>query len=293
MSARIRRTGTILGMVLFALITIAPSPSPASTEPGPIVVGIVLRDVGPNFAVILDPVTSKPSFYGVGARVGAAVITKILADRVIIASGDQLTHLRLATLVSSGPARIASDATARRDEALGARRPSAASATAVEPPPSPYSNIATVTAAAGASTGGTGASGGEGQTGGVGQAGGPAGSSAGTQNGLSAALTLTGHLHNGSSQQGDQFSTTSLRDLLIAMTYSNVSGTHQQRLELYAPDGSLYQRLSGAVAPSTQTLIPVGGTWITEHSLFGAWRVDVYVDRETTPITSHAFTLLP
>jgi len=294
MSARLGRTGTILGMALFALITIAPRPSPASTEPGPIVVGIVLRDVGPNFAVILDPVTSKPGFYGVGARVGAAVITEILADRVIIVAGDQQTHLRLATLVSSGPARTASDTTARRDEAPGARRPSAASATAVEPPPSPYSNIATVTAAAGASTRGTGASGGSESPAGIaGQAGGPAGSSAGMQNGLSAALTLTGHLHNGSSLQGDQFSTTSLRDLLISTTYSNVSGSHRQRLELYAPDGSLYQKLSGAVAPSTQTLIPVGGTWITEHSLFGDWRVDVYVDRETTPITSHAFTLLP
>ena len=294
MSARIRRAGTILAVVLFALITIAPPGAPASTGAGPIVVGIVLRDVGPAFAVILDPVTSKPGFYGVGARVGAAVITKILADRVIIVSGDQQTHLRLATLVSSAPARIASDTTGRRDEAPGARRPSASSATAVEPPPSPYSNIATVTAAAGASTGGTVASGGsEGLTGGVGQAGGPAGSSGGTQNGLSAALTLTGHLHNGSSQQGDQFSATSLRDLLIATTYSNVAGAHRQRLELYAPDGSLYQKLSGAVAPSTQALIPVGGTWITEHSLFGGWRVDVYVDRETTPIASQAFTLLP
>jgi len=292
MRARIRRAGTILAVALFALLAIAPRGAPASAEPGPIVVGIVLRDVDPAFAVILDPVTSKPGFYGVGARVGAAVITEILADRVIIVSGDQQTHLRLATLVS-GPARIASDATARRDEALGARRPSISSATAVEPPPSPYSNIATVTAA-GASTGGTGASGGsEGPMGIAAPAGGPTGSSAGTQNGLSATLTLTGHLHNGSSQQGDQFSTTSLRDLLISMTYSNVSGTHRQRLELYAPDGSLYQKLSGPVAPSTNALIPVGGTWITEHSLFGDWRVDVYVDRETTPITSHAFTLLP
>jgi hypothetical protein len=293
MRACIRRAGTILAVALFALLAIAPDGAPASAEPGPIVVGIVLRDVEPAFAVILDSVTSKPGFYGVGARVGAAVITEILADRVIIVTGGQQTHLRLAPLVSPGPARIASDATARRDEALGARRPSISSATAVEPPPSPYSNIATVTAA-GASTGGTGASGGsEGPMGIAAQGGGPTGSSAGTQNGLSATLTLTGHLHNGSSQQGDQFSTTSLRDLLISMTYSNVSGTHRQRLELYAPDGSLYQKLSGAVAPSTKALIPVGGTWITEHSLFGDWRVDVYVDRETTPITSHAFTLLP
>jgi hypothetical protein len=292
MNARIRRTGTVLAVMVFALMTIASSPAPASPESGPIVVGIILPDFGPAFAVILDAATSKPRFYHVGAAIGAAVITRILADRVIILSGDRQTHLRLATPVSLGPDRTPSDTTARRDEALGARRPSASSAMAVEPPPGPYSNIAT--AAAGASTGGTVASGGsEGLGGGGGQAGGPAGSSAGTQSGLSAALTLTGHLHNGSSQQADQFSTTSLRDLLISMTYSNVSGSHRQRLELYAPDGSLYQKISGAVAASTQALIPVGGTWITEHSLFGDWRVDVYVDRETTPIASHAFTLLP
>jgi hypothetical protein len=290
MSARIGRTGTILAVMLFALMTVASSPAPASPESGPIVVGIILPGFGPAFAVILDAATSTPGFYHVGAAVGAAVITEILADRVIIVSGGQQTHLRLAT-PTSVTAAIPWDSAARGDQAPGARRPSPSSATLVEPLPGPYSSIATVTAAAGASTGGTVAGGG--LESGVGQAGGPGGAHAGTQNGLSAGLTLTGHLHNGSSQQGEQFSTTSLRDLLISMTYSNVSGSHRQRLELYAPDGSMYQRLSGAVAPSTQTLIPVGGTWITEHSLFGDWRVDVYVDRETTPIASQAFTLLP
>jgi hypothetical protein len=130
-------------------------------------------------------------------------------------------------------------------------------------------------------------------TGLVGQAGGPGGSSGGTQNGLSAAVTLTGQLHNGTSLQADQFSATTLRDLLIGMSYANVVGSSQQRVELYAPDGSLYKRLNGAVAPSTQTLVPVGGTWITQHSMFGDWRVDVYIDRETTPITSQPFTLSP
>jgi len=274
MRACIRRSGTILAVVLFALITIASSLAPASAEPGPTVVGIILPEIGPAFAVILDSATSKPGFYHVGALVGASVITTILADRVIIVSGGQQTHLRLATPVSSAPASIVADTSPRRDGA-GARRPSASNATAVEPPPGPYSSIVTVPPAASPSTGSSLASGDtESLTGGGSPAGGPGGSSVGTQNGLSCVLA-------------------SLRDLLISVACSDVSGPHRQRLELYAPDGSLYQRLSGSVAPNTQTLIPVGGTWITEHSLFGDWRVDVYVDRETTPITSRAFTLLP
>jgi hypothetical protein len=269
----------------------------ASVSATPIVVGIVLREVGPAFAVIQDPVTSKAGFYGVGARVGGALITEILADRVILVSGNEQTHLRLATLVSSGGA-AGSALASGRDGASGPRQASRSGAGLFDAPISPYGNIAVVTAAAGPSTGGSATTG----TGGgsdspmaaAGQAGGPgAGESAGTQSGLSASVTLTGRMHDGRNRQGDEFSTTSLRDLLIAMTYSNVTGSHRQRIELYAPDGSLYQRLSGAVAPSTQTLIPVGGTWITEHSLFGAWRVDVYVDRETTPIVSQAFTLNP
>jgi hypothetical protein len=37
----------------------------------------------------------------------------------------------------------------------------------------------------------------------------------------------------------------------------------------------------------------VGGTWITEYSLFGAWRVEVYLDRDTMPITTGVFVLTP
>jgi hypothetical protein len=103
MRARVRRTGTTCAVVLFALITIAAPPAPASTEPGPIVVGIVLPEAGPAFAVIQDPVTSTAGFYRVGASVGTAVVAKILADRVIIVSGDQQTQLRLATPVSPPP----------------------------------------------------------------------------------------------------------------------------------------------------------------------------------------------
>lgn len=42
-----------------------------------------------------------------------------------------------------------------------------------------------------------------------------------------------------------------------------------------------------------ETRLPVGGTWITEYYLYGAWRVDVYLDREELPITSEVFVLTP
>jgi hypothetical protein len=289
-SARARQTGAFLAMAL-AVLGVLDSPevaaNPAST---PIVVGIVLREAGPAFAVIQDPATSKAGFYGVGARVGGAVVSEILADRVVLVSGDERTLLRLATSAVplpsgvGGPGSVISVAPIHRPTA----RPSES---AVEPPPSPYARIAAISAAGGST--GDSAGGGSQTVGIAGQTGGPAVGSSGTQGGMSVTLTVTGHLHNGSSLQSAEFSAISLRDLLVAMSYTNVSGPHRQRLEFYAPDGSLYQRLSGAVAPSTQMLLPVGGTWITEHSLFGGWRVDLYLDRETSPIASHAFTLTP
>jgi hypothetical protein len=83
----------------------------------------------------------------------------------------------------------------------------------------------------------------------------------------------------------------------------NVGGTQTQRLELFAPDGSLYRRVSASfdanALPRTQgrvlvqTPLPVGGTWITEYSLFGAWRVDVYLAGQSAPVTSASFVLNP
>jgi hypothetical protein len=158
-------------------------------------------------------------------------------------------------------------------------------------PASPYGHIAAVAAAA-AGAGGDDGRGGESASlaGLAGQVGGGGGSSSGAQNGLGAAISFTGRLHDGTSLHADEFSAPALRDLLIATTFTGAAG-QQQRLELYAPDGSLYQRLTGAVAPSTQTVVPVGGTWITEHALVGGWRAEVYIDRETTPIVSRTFAL--
>lgn len=111
----------------------------------------------------------------------------------------------------------------------------------------------------------------------------------------SAAIQFVAVNHNGSQTGGTQFSGGVVRDLSILVGWQNASGSHTQRLELFAPDGALYQRLSTQFAGSgsLETRLPVGGTWITQHSLFGAWRVEVFLDGGGSPITSGVFVLGP
>ena len=123
-----------------------------------------------------------------------------------------------------------------------------------------------------------------------------------------ARLSFVGHLQHGRVQGGTEFSAQSLGDLRIVVEYRDLSGiNHTQRIELYSPDGSLYQRFSTAfkVAATVaklkasdrwepvETRLPVWGTWITQYSLFGAWLVEVYLDRERMPITTGVFVLSP
>ena len=295
MRAHARRAAALLAVILIALLAVVPPRAAAVPGADPIVVGIVLRESDPSFAVIEDPTTwTRPGSTSSAPASAALHVKQILADRVILMTGEQQTLLRLATTVSTAPASAFSAPVPRADSP-GARRGASTSPGVGEPPPSsPYGRIAAVSAPAGGATGSSATDAG-GQSSPLGiapQAGGPGGAS-GTQDGLSAALSLTGRMHGGQSVSGGEFSTTSRRDLLISMTYANVGEPHQQRLELYAPDGSLYQKFIGAVASSTQTLVPVGGTWITDHSLYGIWRIDVYVDRNTTLIATLSFTLTP
>ncbi|MBI3030220.1 MAG: hypothetical protein HYY64_11975 [Candidatus Rokubacteria bacterium] len=105
-------------------------------------------------------------------------------------------------------------------------------------------------------------------------------------------VQFVGVNQDGSQSGGTQFSAASVRDLWILVAWQSLSGTHSQRLDLYAPDGSLYQRLSAQfTGSSAEVRLPVGGTWITQHFLFGTWRVDVFLDGD--PRTSGAFVLTP
>jgi len=119
---------------------------------------------------------------------------------------------------------------------------------------------------------------------------------------------------------GDHFSAKVLRDLLVYVEYQALApGAHTQRLQLYLPDGALYQQFTSALeaggagkpaaeappahaprAPGAQagmeqvvTRLPVGGTWITQYSLYGTWRVEVYLDQARTPTVQRTFVLAP
>lgn len=110
----------------------------------------------------------------------------------------------------------------------------------------------------------------------------------------SATLRFVGVNNDGSQTGGAAFFGSVLRDLRILVGWTNLSGSHTQRLELFTPDGSLYQRLATSfTGTSVEAGLPVGGTWITEHALFGAWRVEVYLDSQQMPITSGVFVLTP
>jgi hypothetical protein len=111
----------------------------------------------------------------------------------------------------------------------------------------------------------------------------------------SASLSFVGVGHNGGLVGGAQFSTAFVKDLKIVVGWNNTSGSHTQRIDLFAPDGALYQQLSTPFggAGSVEAQLLVAGTWITQYSLFGAWRAEVFLDSARIPITSGAFVLNP
>jgi hypothetical protein len=111
-----------------------------------------------------------------------------------------------------------------------------------------------------------------------------------------AKVTLVGLTHEGRRRQGDRFPARRVRELLITVRWATLVGDHQQRLELIAPDGALYQRLGAEVSSvdgraQVETRLPVDGTWITEYSLFGRWRVNVYLDQSRVPAATATFVL--
>ena len=111
-------------------------------------------------------------------------------------------------------------------------------------------------------------------------------------------ISFEGLLHTGKSLAGGgDFSAAAVRDLLITVAYQNLAlGPHTQRLQLYAPDGALYQQFStafvvGGSVSQPETRLPVGGTWITQYSLYGTWRVEVYLDQARTSAAYRALVL--
>jgi hypothetical protein len=114
--------------------------------------------------------------------------------------------------------------------------------------------------------------------------------------GVSASVSFVGILLAGSERQDQVFSGAELSDLKIVVQWSNLFSHHRQRVELIAPDGSVYQSLSrplttaNTMAP-VELVVPVSGTWITRYGLYGAWCVDVFFDQDEKPVASRALSI--
>jgi hypothetical protein len=113
---------------------------------------------------------------------------------------------------------------------------------------------------------------------------------------VQARLSFNGVLKNGRARVGDQFDVGNLRELRVIVSWTQAEDGHVQRVDLYAPDGSLYQRFAdsftGERRPvSVVTRVPVAGSSITDSSLFGAWCAEVFLDDDDAPIARRRFDL--
>lgn len=109
--------------------------------------------------------------------------------------------------------------------------------------------------------------------------------------GITAEVDFVGVLLNGQQREDESFTGAELDDLKIVVEWKSLLENHAQRVDLIAPDGSLYQSLTRLVTAGDngaplETRVPVNGTWITRYGLYGAWCVEVFLDQESAPVTS-------
>jgi hypothetical protein len=109
--------------------------------------------------------------------------------------------------------------------------------------------------------------------------------------GITAEVDFVGVLLNGQQREGDSFTGAELDDLRILVEWKSLLENHAQRVDLIAPDGSLYQSLSRLVTAADtgaqlETRVPVNGSWITRYGLYGSWCVEIFIDQESAPVAS-------
>jgi hypothetical protein len=104
------------------------------------------------------------------------------------------------------------------------------------------------------------------------------------------------------------FSAAAVKDLRIEVVLTEKAATRPVQVKLYNPRGRLYLILDAVADASGMkakgrskrgerlfvALLPVAGTQITAHALYGTWRAEVYLDGGETPCTRPAeFVLSP
>lgn len=111
-------------------------------------------------------------------------------------------------------------------------------------------------------------------------------------------LSFVGVMARGNQRTGAEFPGTGLRELRIVAEWTELEGTHEQRVEVFSPDGSLYQRFTGSLTGSGRSLsatnrLLVSGTSIVDAGLYGEWCVELSLDDEDAPIARRPFLLTP
>lgn len=114
---------------------------------------------------------------------------------------------------------------------------------------------------------------------------------------VEARLSFSSVLKNGRTRVGEHFTLSELRELRVIVNWSQAENGHLQRVDLYAPDGTLYQRFAGTFTGERRpvaivTRVPVAGSSIVDSSLLGEWCAEVFLDDEDAPIARRRFDLL-
>lgn len=114
---------------------------------------------------------------------------------------------------------------------------------------------------------------------------------------VEARLSFSALLKNGRARVGDTFTLGELRELRVIVNWSQAEEGHLQRVDLYAPDGTLYQRFATSFTGERRpvavvTRVPVAGSTIVDSSLVGEWCAEAFLDDEHAPIARRHFDLL-
>jgi hypothetical protein len=110
-------------------------------------------------------------------------------------------------------------------------------------------------------------------------------------------LVFTAVLSDGGRQdRGRNFEFGAVQDLLIEVRWHKLSAPARQRLELYSPDGHLFQMFTATLPADPEPVVirvPVNGSWITSATLVGTWCAKVFLDDELDPAAADDFELKP
>jgi len=110
-----------------------------------------------------------------------------------------------------------------------------------------------------------------------------------------ARITFIGMTRDGHAHHGDRFHGRSVAVVRIIVDWRRLGTPGTQRLDVFTPNGDLYRSFTATATDDAvvETRLPVAGTWITQHSMFGAWCAEVSLVGEEGPVARDGFVLAP